>query len=104
MSAQAGPVAIVTGAAGGIGAATARRLAAGGTRLMVTDLDAVPLSGLAGELGALARSHDVTSESGWREVVSGTLEHFGRLDVLVNNAASFTPPRCRRRRRTRSGA
>ena len=89
MSIPTGLVAIVTGAAGGIGAATARRLAADGTRLMVTDLDAGALTGMAGELGALARAHDVTSELDWGEVVRGTLEHFGRLDVLVNNAGVF---------------
>jgi NADP-dependent 3-hydroxy acid dehydrogenase YdfG len=60
MSTAAVALAIITGAAGGTGAATARRLAAEGTRLMVTDLDADALTGMAGELGALARAHDVT--------------------------------------------
>lgn len=83
------PVAVVTGAAGGIGAATARRLAADGTRLMLTDRNAESLDALAVELQARHGVHDVTSEADWDAVVRATLEHHGRLDVLVNNAGVF---------------
>jgi 3alpha(or 20beta)-hydroxysteroid dehydrogenase len=93
MSAQRleGKVAIVTGAAGGIGAASARRLAEEGALLLLTDADAAGAQALAQELGerASARAHDVTSETDWQGVVASALQAHGRIDVLLNNAGVF---------------
>jgi len=83
-----GKVAIVTGAASGIGAASARRLVAEGARVLLSDVNGKGLAKLAAELGerAEARVHDVADEAGWRELVAHVLAREGRLDVLVNNA------------------
>ncbi|MGP0101842.1 MAG: SDR family NAD(P)-dependent oxidoreductase [Solirubrobacteraceae bacterium] len=86
-----GRVALITGAAGGIGAAAARRLAQEGAQLLLSDADGERAHGLAQELGACADAleHDVTSEEGWRAVVARALEAHGRIDVLLNNAGVF---------------
>jgi 3alpha(or 20beta)-hydroxysteroid dehydrogenase len=86
-----GKVVLVTGAAGGIGAAVARRFAQEGAQLLVTDADGERAAALAGQLGgeASGRSQDVTSESEWTDTVAWALEQGGRVDVLVNNAGIF---------------
>jgi 3alpha(or 20beta)-hydroxysteroid dehydrogenase len=85
-----GKVAIITGAAGGIGSAAARAFAQEGGRLVLTDADAEGVERLAGELdGARARAHDVTSEADWEAVIELALETHGQIDVLVNNAGVF---------------
>jgi 3alpha(or 20beta)-hydroxysteroid dehydrogenase len=86
-----GKVALITGSAGGIGAAAARRLAEEGALLLLTDADAAGAERLAQELGgcASARGHDVTSEADWRAVATWALETHGRIDVLFNNAGVF---------------
>ncbi|HXT09763.1 MAG TPA: glucose 1-dehydrogenase [Roseiarcus sp.] len=80
-----GKVALITGAAGGIGSASAALFEAEGAKLALTDLDVASLAPFA-ERGALVLSQDVTDEAGWREVVEAAIARFGRLDVLVNNA------------------
>jgi NAD(P)-dependent dehydrogenase (short-subunit alcohol dehydrogenase family) len=87
----AGKVALVTGAASGLGAETARRLAAQGASVMLTDLAVEAGEAVVAEIlerggQATFLSHDVTSETDWAGVVAGSVERFGRLDVLVNNA------------------
>jgi NAD(P)-dependent dehydrogenase (short-subunit alcohol dehydrogenase family) len=85
-----GQTAIVTGAARGIGAACARRLAAEGCGVVVTDrLDSV--RDLAGDLDATAHVGDVADASHVRAVVDATVEATGRIDVLVNNAGEVWP-------------
>ena len=86
-----GKVALITGSAGGIGAAAARRLADEGAHLLLTDTDAAGAERIAKALGsrASARAHDVTSEDDWRAVVSWALERHGRIDILLNNAGVF---------------
>ena len=86
-----GKVALVTGAAGGIGTAIARSFAQEGARLLVTDADGDRAVALAAELGggAAGRAQDVTSEDVWSETVAWALEQHGQLDVLVNNAGVF---------------
>jgi len=80
-----GKVAFVTGAAAGIGRATALLFLGEGARVAVSDINEAGLADLA-ERGALAFKQDVTEEARWREVVDATLAHFGQLDILVNNA------------------
>lgn len=86
-----GRVALVTGAARGIGAATARRLALDGARVALADLDAEGCSQLARELSgaggqALGLACDVADGAQVQQAVDRTYERFGRLDILVNNA------------------
>ena len=83
-----GKVAIVTGAARGQGAATARLFVAEGAKVVLTDLLEEEGQKVAAELGDAATfaRHDVTSEDGWQQIVSLAVERFGRLDVLINNA------------------
>jgi 3alpha(or 20beta)-hydroxysteroid dehydrogenase len=87
----AGKVAIITGAAGGIGAATARRFAGEGACLVLSDADGSGAQALALELGdrAISHAHDVTSETDWQAVVASALEAHGRIDILLNNAGVF---------------
>ena len=86
-------VAIVTGAASnpGLGYATALTLAREGAKVMVTDVDEAGAQACAAairEAGGIAEAmrQDVTDEARWQEVVAQTVESFGKLDVLVNNA------------------
>lgn len=83
----AGRIALVTGASRGIGAATARALAAAGAQVAVTDLTA-PID-LAAEIGGLALAQDVTDEAGWSETMAWLEAEVGGLDILVNNAGLF---------------
>jgi NAD(P)-dependent dehydrogenase (short-subunit alcohol dehydrogenase family) len=83
-----GKVAIVTGAARGLGAATARRLASQGARVAVADVDAAgarDVVAACGE-GSLAYSLDVSDVDALPAFVDGVANDLGRIDVLVNNA------------------
>jgi NAD(P)-dependent dehydrogenase (short-subunit alcohol dehydrogenase family) len=86
-------VVIVTGAGSnpGLGRATAVKLAAEGAKVVVTDIDAASAEDCAAVIQAaggeaFALHQDVISEQRWQEVISQTVETYGRLDVLVNNA------------------
>jgi NAD(P)-dependent dehydrogenase (short-subunit alcohol dehydrogenase family) len=81
-----GRVGIITGAASGIGAATARVLAREGAKLVLTDLDDAAGEALAGEIGGVFVHHDVADEAAWPGVVSAAEQGLGRLDILVANA------------------
>jgi NAD(P)-dependent dehydrogenase (short-subunit alcohol dehydrogenase family) len=94
MSRLDGKVALVSGAARGIGAETARQIAEAGARVAIGDvLDergretarAIEQSGRQ----AVYTHLDVTSEEDWRAAVAAAVERFGRLDILVNNAGIF---------------
>jgi NAD(P)-dependent dehydrogenase (short-subunit alcohol dehydrogenase family) len=93
-----GKVALVTGAASGLGAESARRLAREGAAVLLTDLaaeagEAVTRDILAAGGQAAFVTHDVTSETDWRAAVETAVKRFGRLTVLVNNAGiSGGPP------------
>ena len=80
-----GKVGIITGAASGIGAATARVLANEGAKLVLTDLDDAAGSTLADEIGGVYLHHDVSEEDGWPAVIAAA-QRFGRLDIMVANA------------------
>lgn len=87
-----GKVAIVTGGAGGIGGATARLLAARGCKVAVADIMLDRAEALAGELpDAIAIALDLESEASTEAMIAQTVQHFGRLDVLHNNAALLGP-------------
>jgi NAD(P)-dependent dehydrogenase (short-subunit alcohol dehydrogenase family) len=87
-----GKVALVTGAAQGLGEATARMLAREGAHVAVTDINEEGAIRVARALNALRKdsaiavSHDVTHEDQWRRAVEETERQFGGLHVLVNNA------------------
>ncbi len=86
-----GKVALITGAASGLGAESARRLAREGAKLVLTDVaaeagQAVTDEVLAAGGQAIFLAHDVTDDARWGEVVAAALERYGRLDVLVNSA------------------
>jgi NAD(P)-dependent dehydrogenase (short-subunit alcohol dehydrogenase family) len=86
-------VAIVTGAAGGIGSAMTRALVAAGIRVAGVDRDREPLEGLAAsarEQGKAAElltiQTDLTNDSAAEEITNAARDRFGRIDILVNNA------------------
>jgi NAD(P)-dependent dehydrogenase (short-subunit alcohol dehydrogenase family) len=83
-----GKIAIVTGAAAGIGAATARLFAAEGARVVVADWNGEGARAIASEIGeaAIAVTVDVRAEAQVMAMMARTREAFGGLDILVNNA------------------
>ena len=88
-----GKVAIVTGAASGIGAATVEALAREGARVVVADIDADGANRQAGRIrdagrDAIGVAVDIGDESNVRELINATLAAFGRLDIVHNNAAA----------------
>lgn len=81
-------VAIVTGAASGMGAATAKLFAAEGAKVVVTDILVEEGESLVSGIGGDTRFQrvDVTKEADWNALVTLTLSAFGQIDVLINNA------------------
>ncbi len=88
MGRVAGKVALVTGAASGLGLADSKLLVAEGAKVVMTDVSAEAGAAAAAELGpnALFLQQDVSSEARWIEVIAEVEKQFGRLDILVNNA------------------
>lgn len=88
-----GKVAIITGAAQGMGAAHARRFVAEGAKVILTDINAAAGEALVGELGSDAHfiRHDVSNEAEWRAVVEEAERRFAPVTVLVNNAGILGP-------------
>lgn len=87
-----GKVAIVTGGARGLGKAYALRLIKEGAAVVIADvLDAVPVQQEIERSGgsALALHTDVSNEESTKDMVRKTIERFGRIDILINNAATF---------------
>jgi acetoin reductase-like protein len=86
-----GRTAIVTGGASGIGKGIVERLAADGARVCVADLELDAASRLAGALGdqAIAQAVDVADEKSVDALVAATVDRFGGLDIMVNNAGTI---------------
>lgn len=84
--------AILTGAAGGIGAAIATLLASNGATIIALDRSFTGVSEQATDAGhILSTSFDVSSEADWERISRMVAERFGHIDALVNNAAAFNP-------------
>jgi NAD(P)-dependent dehydrogenase (short-subunit alcohol dehydrogenase family) len=81
-----GKVAVITGAASGIGEAIARRFDEAGFDLVLADIEAEPLERVAGDLRALAVPTDVGSAREVEELAVRTIDRFGRVDILCSNA------------------
>lgn len=88
MARLTGKVALVTGAASGLGSEIARRFAREGASVVLTDIDEEGGRHVASAIGdvALFLAHDVTRERDWESVIEAAHARFGALDVLVNNA------------------
>lgn len=92
-------VAIVTGAAQGMGAAIAGRLAAEGAKVVLSDINSEKVAGVAKRINAatgssaLAIQTDVTKEDEVAEMVGATVAHYGTVHILVNNAGILYPTR-----------
>src|SRR5208283_1216932 len=94
MNRVSGKVAIVTGAASGLGKAITMLLAAEGAKVVATDINETEGKAVADEIKkkggeALFLRHDVAKESEWKGVVERATEQHGRLDILVNCAGVF---------------
>lgn len=86
-------VVFITGAASGMGASHARMLAAEGANVVIADIDEAGGKALSQEIGedrALFVSLDVTKYENWQQAVDRTIERFGKMDVLINNAGIFS--------------
>ncbi len=84
-------VAIITGAAAGMGAATARLFAREGAKLVLTDIDEKDGPAVAADIvrtngDARFEKHDVSSDTDWQRIVDSALAAYGRIDILINNA------------------
>ena len=89
-----GKVAIITGAASGQGSVEAKLFAKEGARVVITGRREEPLQQLIEEIegnggDAIYIMHDITSEADWKKVVQKTVEVYGSLNILVNNAGIF---------------
>jgi NAD(P)-dependent dehydrogenase (short-subunit alcohol dehydrogenase family) len=87
----AGKVAVVTGAGSGIGLATVRRFAAEGASVVCADVDAAAGEAAAAEVGVKFIAVDVTAEDEVKALFATTVEAFGGLDIVFNNAG-ISPP------------
>jgi 3-oxoacyl-[acyl-carrier protein] reductase len=85
-----GKIALVTGAGRGIGSSVARLFAQQGAKVVVHyHTSDAPAQALADEIGGIALAADLTDPSATEAMVADALSHYGRIDILVNNAASF---------------
>jgi 3(or 17)beta-hydroxysteroid dehydrogenase len=92
MGRLAGKIAIITGAAKGLGAADARMFAREGATVILTDVDRDAGAAVATDIGGKAEFHyhDVRHEAEWKALIDDVAARHGRLDILVNNAGVVT--------------
>ncbi|MCY3661221.1 MAG: SDR family NAD(P)-dependent oxidoreductase [bacterium] len=86
-----GAVAVVTGAASGIGAALARRLAADGARVVASDIDIAGAEEVAAGIGGLARFLDVADSAATRELIDEVERSLGPVEIYCSNAGLLVP-------------
>lgn len=86
MDRLSGKIAVVTGGASGIGAATVRSLTRHGASVISTDVQTDLGEAVASEYGATFVAHDVSNPDSWKNIERIVKEKFGRLDILFNNA------------------
>ncbi len=86
MGRVSGRIALVTGAAQGLGLAIARRLSEEGATLIVTDINQAAIEAVGADLGGTPMVQDVSSEAGWIALMAEIEARFGGLHILVNNA------------------
>jgi len=91
-----GKVAIITGAANGMGASEAKLFAQEGAKVVATDINDNVLNEVIKEIkenggDAIGLKHNVTSEDEWKQVIQEAVTHYGKIDVLVNNAGVSSP-------------
>jgi NAD(P)-dependent dehydrogenase (short-subunit alcohol dehydrogenase family) len=96
MELRAGQVAVVTGSAGGIGLALAERFASSGLSIVLADVDAAALATASEQVGALgvetlALTCDVSNEAEVQQLASATIERFGAVHLVCNNAGVSSP-------------
>ncbi|MCI1606787.1 MAG: SDR family NAD(P)-dependent oxidoreductase, partial [Levilactobacillus sp.] len=87
-----GKIALVTGGAAGIGLATVKRFLAEGATVVFTDINVKAGEKAAADLDtpkAIFMPQDVSQEADWEKVVKATLDKFGTIDILFNNAGIF---------------
>lgn len=87
-----GKIALITGSARGIGLAFAKRYLAEGAKVVIADINVEQARRVSSELGesAFAVDMDVTKQDSIDKAVSAVVAHWGRIDILINNAAIFT--------------
>jgi 3-oxoacyl-[acyl-carrier protein] reductase len=81
-----GKVAVITGSGRGIGEAAARKLAANGARIVVSDIDGDVAQKVASEVGGVAHVGDLVTPGACDKLIDAAIESFGQLDIVVNNA------------------
>jgi NAD(P)-dependent dehydrogenase (short-subunit alcohol dehydrogenase family) len=86
MTEIAGKIAVVTGGASGIGRGIAEQLIAEGAQVVIADIDGDAVTRVAAEIGAIGIQTDVTSSASVQSLADATVAHFGRVDIIVNNA------------------
>ena len=96
MSRLSGKVAIVTGAASGMGLAALQLFTAEGARVVATDISEEALEQAVQDVTAqggkaIARTMDVSSPDSWSRVVADTIDEWGTVDILINNAGIYSP-------------
>ena len=89
-------VVVITGSGGGIGEACARRFAAEGAKVVVTDIDPEGVERVSDEIGTVGLAVDITVEDNVRAVADLARRTYGEIDIWFSNAGYAGPPPARR--------